>query len=76
MAGKRPDGKGAISKEARIPRTDAMGGNAPKLSVLVVTGLESPPNVLVRSPNLVKIMQREPVPNDLLLHLVETNALQ
>jgi len=30
----------------------------------------------VRFPNLVKIMQRKPVPNELLLHLVETYALE
>ncbi len=52
-----------------------MSGNAPQVPVLVVTGLENPPNVLVRFPNLVKIMQRKPVPNDLLRHLVETYAL-
>jgi len=53
-----------------------MSGNAHEVPVLVVTGLENPPNVLVRFPNLVKIMQKKPVPNDLLLHLVETYALQ
>lgn len=53
-----------------------MSGNAPQVPVLVVTGLENPPNVLVRFPNLVKIMQRKPVPNDLLMHLVETYALE
>lgn len=52
-----------------------MSGNSPDVPVLVVTGLENPPNVLVRFPNLVKIMQRKPVPNELLLHLVETYAL-
>lgn len=52
-----------------------MSGNSPKVPVLVVTGLENPPNVLYRFPNLVKIMQRKPVPNELLLHLVETYAL-
>jgi CheY-like chemotaxis protein len=49
-----------------------MSQNSPQVPVLVVTGLENPPNVLVRFPNLVKIMQKKPVPNDLLLHLVET----
>ena len=53
-----------------------MSGNSPDVPVLVVTGLENPPNVLVRFPNLVKIMQRKPVPNELLLHLVETYALE
>ena len=53
-----------------------MSGYAPHVPVLVVTGLENPPNVLVRFPNLVKIMQKKPVPNDLLLHLVETYALE
>ncbi len=53
-----------------------MSGNAAHVPVLVVTGLENPPNVLVRFPNLVKIMQRKPVPNELLLHLVETYALE
>ncbi len=52
-----------------------MSQNAPHVPVLVVTGLENPPNVLVRFPNLVKIMQKKPVPNELLLHLVETYAL-
>jgi CheY-like chemotaxis protein len=52
-----------------------MSGNAPDLPVLVVTGLENPPNVLWRFPNLVKILQKKPVPNDLLQHLVETYAL-
>ena len=52
-----------------------MSQNAPHVPVLVVTGLENPPNVLVRFPNLVKIMQKKPVPNDLLVHLVETYAL-
>jgi len=53
-----------------------MSQNSPHIPVLVVTGLENPPNVLVRFPNLVKIMQKKPVPNDLLLHLVETYALE
>lgn len=53
-----------------------MSGYAPHVPVLVVTGLENPPNVLVRFPNLVKILQKKPVPNDLLLHLVETYALE
>lgn len=53
-----------------------MSQNSPHVPVLVVTGLENPPNVLVRFPNLVKIMQKKPVPNDLLLHLVETYALE
>ena len=52
-----------------------MSQNSPQVPVLVVTGLENPPNVLVRFPNLVKIMQKKPVPNDLLLHLIETYAL-
>jgi CheY-like chemotaxis protein len=53
-----------------------MSQNSPQTPVLVVTGLENPPNVLVRFPNLVKIMQKKPVPNDLLVHLVETYALE
>jgi CheY-like chemotaxis protein len=53
-----------------------MSGNSPRIPVLVVTGLEHPPNVLLRFPNLVKIMQKKPVPNDLLIHLIETYALE
>ena len=53
-----------------------MSQNAAHVPVLVVTGLENPPNVLVRFPNLVKIMQKKPVPNDLLIHLVETYAVE
>lgn len=52
-----------------------MSSHAHDLPVLVVTGLENAPNVLLRFPNLVKIQQQKPVPNDLLEHLVETYAL-
>ena len=52
-----------------------MSSHAHDVPVLVVSGLENAPNVLLRFPNLVKIQQKKPVPNDLLEHLVETYAL-
>lgn len=52
-----------------------MSSHAHDLPVLVVTGLENAPNLLLRFPNLVKIQQQKPVPNHLLEHLVETYAL-
>jgi len=52
-----------------------MSQNAQAIPVLVVTGLENPPNVLNRFPNLVRIMEKKPVSNDLLQHLVETYLL-
>jgi CheY-like chemotaxis protein len=50
--------------------------NAQDMPVLVVTGLENPPNVMLRFPNLVKIMEKKPVRNDVLSHLVELYALE
>jgi len=49
--------------------------HAMEIPVLVVTGIDKPPDVLNRFPNLVKILEKKPVPNDVLLHLVETYAL-
>lgn len=49
-----------------------MSQNSPSVPVLVVTGLEDPPNVLNRFPNLVRIMEKKPVSNEVLQHLVET----
>ncbi len=49
-----------------------MSQNSPEVPVLVVTGLENPPNVLNRFPNLVRIMEKKPVSNDVLRHLIET----
>ncbi len=49
-----------------------MSQNAQMVPVLVVTGLENPPNVLNRFPNLVRIMEKKPVSNEVLRHLVET----
>lgn len=52
-----------------------MSQHAQEIPVLVVTGLENPPNVLNRFPNLVRIMEKKPVPNEVLRHLVETFAV-
>ena|SRR6267143_2446730 len=49
--------------------------HAMEIPVLVVTGIDKPPDVLNRFPNLVKILEKKPVSNDVLLHLVETYAL-
>jgi two-component system response regulator len=49
-----------------------MSQNSQEVPVLVVTGLEDPPNVLNRFPNLVRIMEKKPVSVDLLRHLIET----
>jgi len=49
--------------------------HAPDIPVLVVTGIDKPPNVLARFPNLVKIVEKKPISNEMLTHLVETYAL-
>lgn len=49
--------------------------HAPDIPVLVVTGIDKPPNVLARFPNLVKIVEKKPISNEVLTHLVETYAL-
>ncbi len=48
-----------------------MSANASSVPVLVVTGMDDPPDVLRRFPNLVRIVERKPVANELLRHLVE-----
>jgi CheY-like chemotaxis protein len=49
--------------------------NAMEIPVLIVTGIEEPPDVLSRFPNLVKFVEKKPVPNDVLVNLVQTYAL-
>jgi CheY-like chemotaxis protein len=51
-----------------------MSANASAVPVLVVTGMEDAPDVLRRFPNLVRIVERKPISNDLLKHLVEVYA--
>lgn len=51
-----------------------MSGQASDTPVLVVTGLDKVPPVLARFPNLVRIVEKKPVSNELLRHLVATYA--